>query len=216
MKNLKKTLSAVLAAAVIFGTAAMPAYADRLKTENGILYRYNDDSVQIGKYTGWAKYKDGTRKYFLDGYFVKGKMPVGKNICTFDENGVLTEKKPAQITVTADAPVHSGDKVIPMTIKLWGKGCYDMVPSSKFERWEKGEWVDCLGEDVEFVTCDCLYTLDTAGFFDGSFDDEEKTDFAPEEYMGAELTAGYYRLTFGADGIGSDGLTVYAIIKVTD
>ena len=143
-------------------------------------------------------------------------MPVGKSVCTFDENGALTEKKSAQITVTADVPIHSGDTFIPMTIKLWGKGCYDMVPSSKFERWEKGEWVDCLGEGIEYVTCDCLYTLDNVGFFDNRFDDEEKTDFSPEEYMGTKLTAGYYRLTFGADGVGSDGFTVYAIIKVTD
>lgn len=218
MKKIKKIFSAILAAAVIFGTAAMSVYADKLKTENGILCRYDDNSVKIGEYSGWAKYKDGTRKYFLDGYFVTGEMPIGKNICTFDENGVLTEKKSAQITVTPDVPIRSGDKVIPMTIKLLGKGCYDMVPSAKLERWDKGEWVDCLGEGVEYVTCDCLYTLDTVGFFDDRFNDEEKTDFSPEEYMGTKLTAGYYRLTFGAQGIDgvSDSLTVYAIIKVTD
>lgn len=37
MKNLKKTVSAIMAAAVIFSTAAMPAYADKLKTENGFV-----------------------------------------------------------------------------------------------------------------------------------------------------------------------------------
>lgn len=37
MKKFAKALSAILAAAVIFGTAAMPAYADKLKTENGFV-----------------------------------------------------------------------------------------------------------------------------------------------------------------------------------
>lgn len=212
MKNLKKTISAILAAAVIFGTSATPVYADKLKTENGVLYRYDDDSVQIGKYTGWAKYKNGTRKYFLDGYFVTGKMPVGKNICTFDKNGVLTEKTPAEIIAEQDGSVHSGDKKISVTAKSLGDGVYEMYPVSKFERWEKGKWVDCLGRDVEYVTCDCLYVLDPKGVLVQEKTPEVKIEFSPEEYMGTKLTAGYYRMTLHENG-GSD---VYAIIKVAD
>lgn len=211
MTNIKKALSTILAAAVIFGTSAAPVYADKLKTENGTLYRYDDDSNKIGAYTGWAKYKDGTRKYFLDGYFVTGEMPVGKNICTFDENGALTEKKPAEIIVAQDAPVHSGDKTISVTAKPLGNGVYSMYPVSKLERWEKGKWVDCLGKNVEYVTCDCLYVLDAEGVLVQDKIPEEKIVFYPEEYMGTKITAGYYRIT-----LPSNCSDVYAVIKVTD
>lgn len=229
MKKLSKTLSAIMAAAVIFSTAAMPVSADwkqvdgklqyeyksgkfatnRLLEIDGVMYRFDSDAYCMGKYTGWTKTKKGGRKYYLDGYSVKGDMPVGKNIYTFDKDGILTKKTPATITITQDVPIHSGDKVIPLTAKLLGKGFYDMTPSSKFERWENGEWVDCLGEGIEYITCDCLYTLDSEGYFDEKIF-EEKFSFEPEEYIGSEITAGYYRLTYYAGG------AVYAIIKVTD
>ena len=231
MKKLSKTISAIMAAAVIFGTTAMPVSADwkqeggklqyeyksgklatnRLQEIDGVMYKFDSDSYCVGKYTGWTKTKKGDRKYYLDGYSVKGDMPIGKNIYTFDKDGILTKKTPATITITQDVPIHSGDKVIPLTAKLLGKGFYDMVPSSKFERWENGKWVDCLGEGIEYITCDCLYTLNSGEeVMEGYINLEEKFDFEPEEYMGTEITAGYYRLTYYANG------PVYAIIKVTD
>ena len=231
MKKLSKTLSAIMAASVIFSTATMPVSADwkqeggklqyeyesgklatnRLHEIDGVMYKFDSNSYCVGKYTGWTKTKKGGKKYYLDGYSVKGDMPVGKNIYTFDEDGILTKKTPATITITQDTPIHSGDKVIPLTAKLFGKGFYDMVPSSKFERWENGKWVDCLGEGIEYITCDCLYTLNSGeDEMEGYINLEEKFDFEPEEYMGTEITAGYYRLTYYANG------PVYAIIKVTD
>ncbi|MBD5141970.1 MAG: hypothetical protein HDT25_11265 [Ruminococcus sp.] len=237
MKNIRKTISAIISAAVIFSMVAMPASADwkqeggklqyeyasgklatnRLQEIDGVMYKFDSDSYCAGKYTGWTKTKNGGRKYYLDGYSVKGDMPVGKNICTFDKDGILTEKTPVAITITQDTPIHSGDKVIPLTAKLLGKGGYFMIPSSKFERWENGEWVDCLGEGVEYITCDCLYDLHSKGYFPEEDDEslEEKFSFLPEEYLGTEITAGYYRLTYYASG-SYDSLTVYAIIKVTD
>lgn len=237
MKKLSKALSAIMAAAVIFGTVAMPVFADwkqedgklqyeyesgklaanRLQEIDGVMYRFDSNSYCTGKYTGWTKNKKGGRKYYLDGYSVKGDMPVGKNICTFDEDGILNKKTYAQITITQDVPIHSGDKVIPLTAKLFGKGNYYMIPSSKFERWENGEWTDCLGEGIEYITCDCLYDLYSKGYFPGTDDEslEEKFNFLPEEYMGTEITAGYYRLTYYASG-SYDSLIVHAVIKVTD
>lgn len=231
MKKLSKTLSAIMAAAVIFGTAAMPVSADwkqeggklqyeyksgklatnRLLEIDGVMYRFDSDSYCMGKYTGWTKTKKGGRKYYLDGYSVKGDIPVGKNICTFDEDGICTVKKSANIIVEQEGQIHSGDKVISVTARPSDKGVYEMYPASKFERWENGKWVDCLGKDVEYITCDCLYVLDPDGVLVQDKISEEKIDFAPEEYMGTEITAGYYRLTFYSS-VGS----VCAIIKVTD
>lgn len=211
MKKISKTLSAVMAAAVIFGTAAMPVSADKLKATDGIIYRYDDNSNLIGKYTGWTKNKKGDRKYYLDGYSVKGDMPVGKNIYTFDNDGIFTAKKAANIIAEQDGQIHSRDKKISVTARPADKGVYEMYPASKFERWENGKWADCLGKGVEYVTCDCLYVLDPDGVLVQDKIPEEKIDFAPEEYMGTEITAGYYRLTFPANGG-----NVYAIIKVTD
>lgn len=231
MKNFTQTISAIMAAAVIFGTSAMPVSADwkqedgklqyeyksgklatnRLLEIDGVMYKFDSDSYCAGKYTGWTKTKKGGRKYYLDGYSVKGGIPIGENIYTFDGDGILTAKKPANIIVTQDGQIHSGDKVISVTARPSDKGVYEMYPASKFERWENGKWADCLGKDVEYVTCDCLYVLDPDGVLVQDKITEEKIDFLPEEYMGTEITAGYYRLTFPADGG-----NVYAIIKVTD
>lgn len=234
MKKIKTAFSAILAAAVILGTAASPAYAYKLKTENGVLYRCDDNSNQIGTYsgwyknggverryskgkpyTGWLKYKGGKRKYCLDGYIVTGEMPIGKNICVFDGNGFLTKKTSAEIIVEQNGTVHSGDKTISVTAKPLGNGVYSMYPVSKLERWEKGKWTDCIGKDVEYVTCDCLYVLDAEGVLVQEKNPEEKIDFSPEEYMGRSITAGYYRITFPSSG-GDKSYNVYAIVKVTD
>lgn len=272
MKNLRKTLSAVLAAAVIFCTVGTPVSAFDPPVEgtyigwehtpkgwtytftdfdepyceiDGVLYDF-DGGICTGRhngyvsfggvkmyysgglpYTGWTKNKKGERKYFLDGYSVKGEMPIGRNIYTFDGNGVLTEKKPALFTAAPDGNVCEGDEIINFTVRLRGEGGYDMEPPSKLERLNGlGEWVDCRGEGVEYITCDCLYTFeyhaaavvytfnseDTA-FENGRKNVKEKTEFKPEEYIGAKLTAGYYRVTFYAHGENGD-IEVYSVFEV--
>ncbi|MCM1329112.1 MAG: hypothetical protein NC253_06675 [Ruminococcus sp.] len=259
MKNLRKTLSAILAAAVIFCTAATPVSAFDPPEEgtyigwehtpkgwtytfidfyepyceiDGVLYDF-DGGICTGRhngyvsygevkmyysdglpYTGWTKNKKGERKYFLDGCSVKGEMPIGKNVYTFDGNGVLTGKKPALFTAVPDGKVCEGDKTINFTVKFLGEGVYDMIPPSKLERLNAlGEWVDCRGEGVEYITCDCLYTFDSEGDFLGEKKFEEKTSFNPEEYIGAKLTAGYYRVTFYASGE-NDGGKAYSVFEV--
>lgn len=260
MKNIKKTISAIMAAAVIFGTAATsvsafdpPAEGTYIGWEHtsggwtytftdydelyckidGVLYDFNEyictgrhnGFISFGKtkmyyvdglpYTGWTKNKKGERKYYLDGYPAKGEMPIGKNIYTFDENGILTEKKSAVFIAVPDGKVCEGDKTINVTVKLLGEGVYEMVPPSKLERLNGyGEWVDCGREGVEYITCDCLYTFDSEGDFWGEKNLEAKTSLDPEEYIGAKLTAGYYRIMLGAYGIESDSVAVYAVFEV--
>lgn len=218
-----------MAAAVIFGTsefygiAEIPAFADELKVTDGVMYRYDDNSNLVGKYSGWAKKggvsrryadgkpytgwlknKDGSYKYCLDGYLVKGNFPIKNNVCTFDENGIFTEKTPANITVTQDGNVYAGGDDIILLAKAVRKGSYNMYDAEKFERWEYGEWVDCLGKDVEYVTADSLYVLDPEYI-------DFMLIFEPERYTGASITAGYYRITFPTD---DSGIDVYAIIRV--
>ena len=221
MKNIRKTLSAIIAAGMIFGTMAMPVSADKLKVTDGIICKYDDDSNLIGEfsgwattdgvsrrymdgkpYTGWLKNKDGTYKYVLDGYIVKGEMPIKNTVCTFDENGILTDRKIANIVVTQYGYVFAGADVITLDAKAVRKGSYTMYDVEKFERWENGEWADCLGKDVEYVTADSLYILDPEYL-------DLEIEFEPERYLGEKITAGYYRMTFL-----SDQGNVYAIIHV--
>lgn len=212
MKKFTKTLSAVMAAAVIFGTAAMPVTADKLKVTDGIIYRYDDDSNLIGEfsgwaktdgvsrryvdgkpYTGWLKNKDGTYKYVLDGYIVKGEMPIKNKVYTFDENGVMTGQKKAVLSLNWDEDEFwkwEGTAMLEFEITPLVYGEYGHGNPEKLERWENGEWVDCLGVENYVVTeeeylisfQDCNQEVHIFGFY-------------PGEYIGSEITKGTYRLT---------------------
>ena len=223
MKNFAKTLSAIMAAAVIFGTMAMPVAADKLKITDGIICKYDDNANLIGKfsgwaetdglsrryidgkpYTGWLKNKDGTYKYVLDGYIVKGEFPIKNTVCTFDENGILTDRKIADIIVTQYGYVFAGADVITLDAGAIGKGSYVMYNPEKLERWENGEWEDCLGKGAEYAFAAGVYDLDPDVL-------NIEFEFKPERYLGEKITAGYYRMTFP-----SDQGNVYAIIKVEE
>lgn len=230
MKKLSKTLSAIMAAAVIFSTAAMPVSADKLKITDGIIYKYDDDSNLIGEfsgwaktngvtrryadgkpYTGWLKNKDGTYKYVLDGYTVKGEMPIKNKVYTFDENGVMTSQKKADMTVRRDETAGTEPlafEIMPMHIGEFGYGNPD-----KLERWENGEWVDCLGADGYIIT-DELNLI----FFQDCEQQVDIIEFSPKRYIGSEITAGTYRLTFHALEERPDKHTfeLYCIFEITE
>lgn len=211
MKKIVKTISAILAAGVILGTAAMSVSADKLDFENGILYRYDDSSAQIGEYSGWAerdgiscryvdgkpytgwlKNKDGTYKYVLEGFLVKGEMPIKNKVYTFDENGVMTSQKKAVLSVDWDDSEEKYEPLI-FTVTPLAYGEYSYGNPGKLEYWSNGEWVDCMGEDGYAVT-------DEVNLI--SFQDcEQQVDiieFSPKRYIGSDITAGTYRLTFYA------------------
>ena len=116
MKKTLRILSAALAAITVMSCASVPAFADKLKTVDGVTYRYSDSSQQVGKYTGWAKTSKGKRyykngiayknkwiktkagKYYYagsDGYMRTGwaKVSVGKGSYSyFDKNGIWDGK----------------------------------------------------------------------------------------------------------------------------
>lgn len=230
MKNIKKTLSAIMAAAVILGTAAMPVSADKLKVTDGIIYKYDDNSNLIGEFSGWAttdgvsrrymngkpftgwlKNNDGTYKYVLDGCLVKGEMPIKNKVYTFDENGIMTSQKKADMTVRRDETAGTEPlafEIMPMHIGEFGYGNPD-----KLERWENGEWVDCIGADGYIIT-------DEENLI--SFSDcEQQVDiieFSPKRYIGSEITAGTYRLTFHAleERPDKHNFELYCIFEITE
>ena len=69
--NIKfKALAAALAAVTALSCASVTAFADRLKTVDGVTYRYSDSGEAKGKYTGWAKTSKG-RYYYKDGVKVR-------------------------------------------------------------------------------------------------------------------------------------------------
>ena len=111
MKKKIKALVSALTAAAILACSSVPAYADKVKTVDGLLYRYSDSGVKLGKYTGWAKNAGGDRFYYKNGvklrscwlcvngrktYYIQkngtmatGTVTVGGKSYTFGQNGRL-------------------------------------------------------------------------------------------------------------------------------
>ncbi|MDE6133425.1 MAG: hypothetical protein K2G04_08640, partial [Oscillospiraceae bacterium] len=72
-------------------------------------------------------------------------------------------------------------------------GSFGIGEAEKLERWKNGEWVDCLGADG-YVVNDGRSRLD---YTDCEID-VNILFFDPKEYIGGDITAGTYRLTFKA------------------
>ena len=72
MKKVLKLTAAALAAITAMSCAGVTAFADKLKTVDGTLYRYSDSGEQVGKYTGWVKTSKG-RYYYRDGVKLKSR-----------------------------------------------------------------------------------------------------------------------------------------------
>ena len=114
MKKTFKLIAAALVAITAMSCTSATVFADKLKSVDGVTYRYSDSGEQVGKYTGWAKtskgrryYKNGvmlkktwlkakTGKYYYigkDGYMSTGFVKVTRDknkgeYSYFDENGV--------------------------------------------------------------------------------------------------------------------------------
>lgn len=240
MKKFKKAVSAALAAAVIFGAAALPAYADSVKKIDGVLYRFNDDRVSVGEYsgwvrqngkrvryqdglpyTGWLKNKDGSKKYCMDGYPVTGDIQMigekdgirtnGK-IYTFDENGILTGKRKADIVFYGNFPVDAEDGMLYIMVTAVG-GEYSISSPRGIERWENGEWVSCDNKDDPWQL-----TEDEHPLFDYDGCEPFPTlefDFPVRDYLGGEITAGHYRLVFNVlDETKNESFNAYYLFDV--
>ncbi|MBP3856144.1 MAG: hypothetical protein IK990_11110 [Ruminiclostridium sp.] len=72
MRKSIRLTAAALAAVTALSCASVTAFADKLKTVDGVTYRYSDSGEKIGKYTGWAKNSKG-RLYFKNGSKLKNK-----------------------------------------------------------------------------------------------------------------------------------------------
>lgn len=240
MNKFKKVISAAMAAAVIFGTMAVPAYADSVKKIDGVLYRFNDDMVSVGEYsgwvrqngkrvryhnglpyTGWLKNKDGSRKYCLSGCPVTGEMQIGRTLngtavsdmlYSFDENGILTEKRKSDIIFYGNFTVDAGNDVMYVMVTAAG-GEFSISSPQGLERWESGEWVSCDDKDDPWQ-----YTEEEYPLYDYEGCDPFPTvefDFPVGDYLGGEITEGHYRLVFTvSDEIKNEGFKAYYIFGV--
>lgn len=88
MKKLYRRFTAFISAAIMLAAMCTSAYADSLKKSDGIMYRYSDDGVNKGAYTGWAKSSKG-RYYYKNGVKVTSTALINGKRYKFGENGVL-------------------------------------------------------------------------------------------------------------------------------
>ena len=255
MKKLTKTLSAILAAAVIFGTSAMSVcaldppdegtyigweYHDNgwyytygeyyiddddgssaaetyLREIDGVMYVFDkatgyakdryDGRITVLKdgtycyykdglpYTGWTKYKNEKKKYYLDGFAVKEDFFIGGKLYGFDKNGFCTgEKSPPAVTAAAEKVTSDADNIaVAVTANAPNGGDYSVGDPEKLERWENGKWVNLLEEDIAFETSDIAIVLSgTAGQCEPN---SAKKIFSPKHLMSPseKLDEGYYR-----------------------
>ena len=90
MKISFKLTAAALAAITAMSCASLTSFADKLKTVDGVMYRYSDTGKVKGIYTGFAKTSKG-RRYYKNGVPYKSKhfkTKSGKRYLT-DENGYI-------------------------------------------------------------------------------------------------------------------------------
>ena len=70
MKKSIKLIAATLATLTAMSCTSATAFADKLKSVDGVTYRYSDSGEQVGKYTGWATTSKG-RLYYKNGLMLK-------------------------------------------------------------------------------------------------------------------------------------------------
>lgn len=157
---------------------------------NGVQRRY----IEGLPYTGWTKSKDGSRKYYLDGYTVTGDFQIGKKIYSFDKNGVCTGDKKAKFTADCGGKISSDTDMFSIKIRynINDKSGFSACDPEVMERWENGKWVNCRDTASEFVTDDCLATI--------KYSQSGIVHFRPQDYTGNKFTTGYYRLKMNVNG----------------
>ena len=198
------------------GSYAGTENARQLYTIDGVTYKFSGSGLSTGKYTGWTKSSDGTRRrysnglpytgwlkyksgqmrYCLDGYIVTDNMQIGDHIYTFDEDGFYTGKTALTLITKCDKLVSSDTDMIKVAVKNLDGRDYNFGVLSKMERWEKGKWVNCWGdwkgengEELAFV--DIGYALENKG-------DIMELDLNPQLYTNYNFTEGYYRIPIGS------------------
>ncbi|MCH5347696.1 MAG: hypothetical protein J1E40_00105, partial [Oscillospiraceae bacterium] len=193
MKKLAKKIFAALAAAVMAVTAVgssvcadtadKAAFTGWIK-EDKIQRRYQDGLP----YTGWLNYSGGRKKYCLDGYLMKGDYIIDGKSYHFNVYGVSNGIYTVPALSAECGEVNPDTHCIDFTIFVnEDDGKTHSIPyPSKMERWEKGKWVKCGGDD---------YVIPDA-FIYYSFQHPNTAPFYPRDYTLGNFYEGYYRITF--------------------
>ena len=168
-KLLKKVIT-IVAVAMVVNICSVTVFADKLNTVDGITYRYSDSGEAKGKYTGWAKAKNGAKYYYKDGvkltskwltvkgektYYLRnnGKMATGDVLFTngrtyhFNENGKLA------FGISSFINNSNKDEITQTSLQFMYKGILNNDPKIlvKFDpqtyiiecKDSNGRWVEC-------------------------------------------------------------------------
>lgn len=163
------------------------------RSESGIKRRYSEGLP----YTGWTKSKDGSRKYFLDGYAVTGDFQIGNKVYSFGSDGVYTGNvRSLTLTAECESRVSTDTEKISVTLKNLDGRHYEYGVLSQMERWEKGKWVSCFKEYKD--KNGAVLAFPAIGISLTKKGETDTLDFNPQTYTNFTFTEGYYRIPIGS------------------
>ncbi|MCH5193001.1 MAG: hypothetical protein J1F11_03500 [Oscillospiraceae bacterium] len=218
MNKLTKKVLAAIAASVMAVTAVSPSVYANVSydtvldgwVKTGDTQRRYENGVP---YTGWLNVEDGTKKYCLNGYLVKGNFTIGRKTYSFGkEDGVLKGDGTEAAFSAECGEVNPDTAKIELHVyanKNEGKE-YSVGNPEKMERWVKGKWTDCKAKNTDYTVDD------SASLF--SCQRSNTVYFYPRRYTGSNLSEGYYRITLSArdeSDAKASAKKFYAIFKVT-
>ena len=187
---------------MVFKVTPKNAYKNGWVSEGSLERRYKNNFP----YTGWLNMKDGTRKYCLDGYLVKGELQMDDVIYTFDDEGICISKSNAVLSADCGGKVSADTKKVDISIYLNvnNNDEYWAVDPVNAKRWEYGRWVDCRGYGTEYITDDCLADI--------TYSKSDKVHFYPQEYTNNNFSAGYYKIDLTARSLWSNNAERFSAV----
>lgn len=192
----------------VFKVSPRNIYKDGLVAEGSFTRRYSKGEP----YTGWSQAKNGLRKYYLDGYLMKGDMQIDNYIYTFNDEGECINKTYKTLSASCGEKVAANTETLTVNIysELIGSNSFFVSDPVVLMHWEYGRWVGCKGNGVQYQT-------DPRGNVINSLN--SKVYFYPQKYTNNRFNTGYYKLDLTASGTGSGVIegfsTMFEVVPYT-
>ena len=131
---------------MVFKVTPKNACKDGWVTEGSMERRYKNGVP----YTGWLNMKDGSRKYCLGGYLVRGELQMDDVIYTFNDDGICISTAAAVISGDCGGKITAGTGKPDVSIysAVYPNETYYAVSPVRISRWEYGRWSGCSADNL--------------------------------------------------------------------